>query len=99
MKIKKFNESVNNNWTDDKLRKFVKDHENLNSILRRYLKIKVTDVTLKNHDDDPDYELYHFFFDKKGQFVIKYIDVGDFTGYDHYRPDNDNVIPILLNEL
>lgn len=96
MKIKKFNESVNDKWTDARLREFVKTHGNLTSILQKYLKLKVTDCTVKEYEDDDDYELYNFFFDKKRQFVIKYIDVEDFTGYDYYRPDNDDVINFII---
>lgn len=89
MKIKKFNESVNDKWTDYKLRKFVKDHEYLTGVLQRYLQLK-TDEDREGND----HELYNFLFDKD-QFMIKYMDVDDFTGYDYYRPDNNDVINFI----
>ena len=95
MKIKKFNESANDKWTNDKLRIFINDHEYLTMILKKYLKKKVTDRTIKKHEGDPDYELYNFFFDEKRQFVMKYTDVEDFTGYDFYLPDNQKVIKFI----
>jgi len=62
MKIYKFNESINNNWTDDKLRKFMRNNEKLTKILEKYLKLK----------EDENCDIVHFYFDAIGRFMIDF---------------------------
>lgn len=63
MKIYKFNESINNHWTDDKLKKFMKNSEYLTKILEKYLKLKV---------DNSPCNVTHFYFDNRERFIIDY---------------------------
>lgn len=61
MKIYKFNESVNN-WTSNELKKFIKEHEQIQNILGLYLEEKV----------DMDAEIEYFYFDARERFRIQY---------------------------
>ena len=63
MKIKKFNESVNN-WTADKLKNIIKDHDYLTKILGKYLKLKISS----------DSDIVFFYFDVRERFMIEYND-------------------------
>ena len=63
MKIYKFNESVNT-WISNELRKFIREHEQIQNILGHYLQDEV------NMNGD----IGHFYFDIRKKFMIEYSD-------------------------
>ena len=86
MKIIKFNESLNTNWSESKISQMYEDKYEMSDLIKEYLKL-YKDYFKKDEDK---YTLDEFWFDEDDEEVIDYFNVS-YQRILHYPTRTDNI--------